>query len=68
MMVWHDTGLQRKSRKMQICQQWASSEAANKMSIFELGRWLIDLDDAETPEEIERLETRWLEFNKNPSR
>jgi hypothetical protein len=48
------------SQKAEIRSRWLSSDKANFMSVFELGQFLIALDDANTQEELEILETRWL--------
>ena len=51
------------SQKAEVRNRWLSSDKANFMSVLELGRFLIALDDVETQEQLKDLETRWLKSN-----
>jgi hypothetical protein len=48
------------SRKADIRRNWAESDKAKNMRVFEFGQFLLDLDKVKTHKELEELEARWL--------
>jgi hypothetical protein len=53
------------SHKTAIRQQWAISDKANDLNVFEFRQFLLALDDAETNKELEELKSRWSKLGQN---
>lgn len=51
--------------KTAIRQQWAISDEANDLNVFEFRQFLLALDKAKTHKELEELKNRWSKLGQN---